>query len=802
MERSRLVLNRRDRSIKGYCFSSMDRRRRDDQEQKVTVLCREERMTRGRNYRFLIFAVAMCSAFVGFAQFPVLVQDTDGLPVPYAHVAWQPVQEGQTGGLVVLDAKGEGAIPLNDVTGSSDVIVRVSFVGFATITDTVRLSAASALRFTLRPTSLGLPEFVVTGQYAPASPDKAVHRVRVIDATQIQRMAANNLGDALRNELNIRLSQDNQLGTSMSMQGLGGQNVKLLIDGVPVIGRQDGNIDLAQIDLTGIDRVEVVEGPLSVNYGTNALAGTINLITRKGGGRTATLKGSTYAEHIGRLNTTITGTRHWGNNDVVLTAGRNFFAGWDPRHPGLVDLTPALADTNRFQQWKPREQYFGRLSYRHTGERWDLGYKAEAMHDVITNRGMPRAPYFETAFDERYTTVRLDNAITTERRFAPGQKLNALVAHNRYVRYSNLYYRDLTTLSEELVDATSEQDTSGFTLTNVRATFAQARDSARINFEAGIDLNLETGSGPRIGDGEESIGDYAILASAEYTPVDRLTIRPGVRYAYNTRYGAPVVPSLNVRWQLNEGFTLRGSYANGFRAPSLKELYLFFVDVNHDIVGNTELEAERSHNFSAALAYRHAKDKGVYTSEISLFHNIIDDLITLAQISATEYTYANVGEYRTTGGSIGAGWDNSHWVISCGAAVTGRYDELAAATNSPYLFTSEVRGSITKQWLRKGWSGSVFWKWQDRLNNYTLHSDGTLGRTFMSAFHMADATLTKRVWGGRLALTGGCKNLFDVKNLNASISGGAHSGGGVSVPMSTGRLAFVRIELDLKRDSK
>jgi outer membrane receptor for ferrienterochelin and colicins len=67
---------------------------------------------------------------------------------------------------------------------------------------------------------------------------------------------------------------------------------------------------------------------------------------------------------------------------------------------------------------------------------------------------------------------------------------------------------------------------------------------------------------------------------------------------------------------------------------------------------------------------------------------------------------------------------------------------------------------------------------------------------------MADATLTKRVWGGRLALTGGCKNLFDVKNLDASASGGAHSGGGLSVPMSTGRLAFVRIELDLKRDSK
>jgi len=134
--------------------------------------------------------------------------------------------------------------------------------------------------------------------------------------------------------------------------------------------------------------------------------------------------------------------------------------------------------------------------------------------------------------------------------------------------------------------------------------------------------------------------------------------------------------------------------------------------------------------------------------------------------------------------------------------LTGRYDELAAASNSPYLFSSEVRASITKQWLRKGWSGSIFWKWQDRLANYALLEDGALGRSFIGAFHMADATLTKRIWGGRVALTGGCKNLFDVKSLNASLSGGAHSGGASSVPMSTGRLAFFRIELDLKRDTK
>lgn len=731
------------------------------------------------------------------AQITLEVRDAQDAPVPYAHVLWQVLDGAAPGGMEVLDARGQGQI-IPPVTAGR-IALRISFVGYRTITDTVAATAAT-LKYTLIPDAQALPEFVVTGQYAPASPEKAVHRVRVLDATTIQRMAANNLGDVLRNELNIRLSQDNMLGTSLSMQGLGGQNVKILVDGVPVIGRQDGNIDLAQIDLTGIERVEVVEGPLSVNFGTNALAGTINLITRKRGGAPATLRASAYAEHIGRLNTTITASRQWGHNDVVFTAGRNFFAGWDPRHTGLVDLSPALADTNRFQQWKPREQYFGRFSYRHTTDRWDLGYKAEGMHDVILNRGLPRAPYHETAFDERYTTLRLDHALTAEHRMARGRKLTGLVAHNRYLRYSNRWFRDLTTLSEQLVGGPSEQDTSGFTLTNVRANLIQARDSARLNYEVGIDLNLETGSGPRIGDGQEDIGDYAVLASAELRAHPSLTLRPGVRYAYNTRYGAPVLPSFNLRWQLNKGFTLRASYAKGFRAPSLKELYLFFVDVNHDIQGNTDLAAERSHHWSTALSYRHAKDKGVYTSELSLFHNRMNDLITLVQVSGARFTYDNIGTFETTGGSVGAGWDNGHWVVSTGVAVTGRYDAIAEAAEQPYLFTTEVRASLTKQWLRKGWSASLFWKWQDRQVNYTQQEDGSVTQSFIGAFQMADVTLTKRMWNGRLALSGGAKNLFNVQDIAATMNGGGvHAGGGASVPMATGRLAFVRVELDLKR---
>ncbi|HQW05984.1 MAG: TonB-dependent receptor [Flavobacteriales bacterium] len=748
-------------------------------------------------HRILALALCMHGA-CAMAQIPIQVGDADAKPVPYAHLAWQCIgSEGH--GLVVMDAQGKGAVPVDHALAQKGVAIRVSFVGYATVSDTIHSGDGVGYHFMLRPAALGLPEFVVTGQYAPASPEKAVHRVRVIDSKQFQRMAANNLGDALRNELNVQLAQDNVLGTSLSMQGLGGQNVKLLIDGVPVIGRQDGNVDLAQIDLTTIDRVEIIQGPLSVNYGTNALAGTINLITRKGSGYPATLKASTYAEHIGRLNTTVTATCHWNKNDLVLSTGRNFFNGWDPRQSGIPSLSPTVADSTRFQQWKPREQYFGRVNYRWSGSQWSFGYKGEGLHDRIVNRGRPRAPYNETAFDEVYTTIRLDNAVFTEAKFDHGRRVNALAAYNSYARSRNTWFRDLTTLEDRAVIANDAQDTTRFDLVNVRAVFANAPDSAKWSYEAGIDVNVERGFGARIGDGRESIGDHAAFASLEYRPIGSVVIRPGLRYAYNTRYDAPVIPSVNVRWDMHHGFTMRASYAQGFRAPSLKELYFYFVDVNHDIIGSPDLAAERSHSVNAALSYRHAKDKGVYTSEVSCFYNQVEDLISLAQIAATRYTYINVGRYRTLGGSIGAGWDNGHWLISTGAAITGRYDEFAALNDEPFLFSPELRASVTKQWLRKGWSGSVFWKWQGRISNYVVADEVDVQRSFIAPYAMADASLTKHLWKDRLSLTAGCKDLFNVRNVNASLASGVHSGGANTVPMTTGRTAFVRLELELQR---
>jgi outer membrane receptor for ferrienterochelin and colicins len=494
-----------------------------------------------------------------------------------------------------------------------------------------------------------LHEVVVTGQYSANSPEKAVQKIKVIDRVKIDAMSAQNLRDVLTNEMNVRLSQDNILGSSMSMQGVSGQNVKILIDGVPVIGRQDGNIDLAQINLGNIERIEIIEGPMSVNYGTNALAGTINLITRKNQKNLIEGKLTSYYESIGTYNLYIRGGIHHKKHTFSLSGGRNDFDGWSNGDKVSLDFSPRIADSSRFMQWKPRGQYMAGMQYEYKMGKTTLNYKADYFREKITNRGMPMQPYGESAFDDYYRTTRIDNAFFLNTSLSRNRNINFLVAYNIYTRTKNTYYNDLTTLNSTLSTGDGDQDTSTFHSINSRGTYSAGPAGSKISYETGYDINVENGSGMRIKNKIQQIADYAAYASAEYKPIEALTIRPGLRYAYNTAFSAPLVPSLNLRYKLTGNITLRGAYAKGFRAPSLKEMYFYFVDINHNIKGNEALKAEYSDNYSLSAVYMKSKGRYSCRLEASAFYNDIRDMITLAFLSGTEYSYVNIGTYKTKG---------------------------------------------------------------------------------------------------------------------------------------------------------
>lgn len=687
-----------------------------------------------------------------------------------------------------------GSLRLED-EGTAIWQIKLALLGFEE--KEIFLEAGQVHSLMLRPQTKDLDPVVITGQYGGARQEDAVHAIRIVDSAAIARMAAVNVGDVLEQQLNIRLSQDNILGQGLSMQGISGQHVNILIDGVPVIGRQDGEIDLGQLNLLEIERIEIVEGPLSVNYGSNALAGTINLITKKGAAQGAGVQLSSYQETIGTYNQSLAAQWSKGKNAFRLSGGRNFFDGWSPGDGLWPQFDQPVADSTRFQAWKPKTQWFSRLTYTRQAKGVQYGYKAEVFDEFILNRGLPRAPYQEAAFDDTYQTRRINQQAFAQGSLADRHHFSFVAAYNDFRREKHTYAKDLTNLEQTESTTPGSQDTSLFRLWMSRGQWAYGQEAAKARFELGYELNHETAKGLRIGDGFQDMSNYALFGSLEYRPWKGLLIRPGVRVAHNSAYQAPVIPSLNLKFQRGS-WSWRAAYARGFRAPSLKELHFFFVDINHNIVGNPDLQAEFSHHLSTQLRFRQLRGMSLWTVQVNAFYNDLDNMIALALMPDNSYTYQNITDFRTQGLNGQLSLQRDIWQAQVGASYTGRYNRLSESQAiETFSYYPEMQASVGVQLAEKGPHLNVFYRYQGRLPGFRLDAEGNLGETFIAPYHLADANLSQRLWQQKMTLTLGAKNLFDVRNVASQASAGVHGGSATAVPVATGRMFFLKLDLNL-----
>ena len=633
-----------------------------------------------------------------------------------------------------------------------------------------------------------LQELVVTGNYKPIGLDKCVLPTRNIIVEKIASIGVQNVADVMKLQANFRLLQDPILGASLSLQGVGGENIKILVDGVPVIGRQNGGIDLTQFNLLNVERIEIIEGPLSVQYGTNALAGTINIITKKSPSQGIEVAVNNYYESVGHLN--VGGSFGWRgyNQSVIATAGRNFFGGWSD------------GEKSRYQTWKPKIQYFADVQYGFKVGNVKMGYSANFFDEFILNRGMPLAPYNETAFDDNYKTRRLSNSLKANYTAKNQLIFNGLLSYNRFQRIKNTYFRDLVKLTQLMTENEGDQDTTKFDLIAARGTVAHSNDG-KLSYETGFDINVETGNGLRIKGANKQIGDYAAFASAEWKITERVTLRPGLRVSYNTSYNAPLIPSLHARWKMRNNWTARASWGRGFRAPSLKELYFYFVDINHNIQGNPNLKAERSDNFNVVFNVVQCgkKDlKKVFKFEISGFYNDIANLISLAIQNGGEnaFTYINIDKFKTKGGQFLGEMTLNKVYFALGGALTRRENQFENQKLNANTWESRVITTYTNI-AKSNIDFNVWYKYAGKQPGFVKNENGSVTPTFIAAYSLADAGLSRRFWKNKINVSLGCKNLFDVRNVAAQLAGGAHASGENATAMATGRNFFTKIEIKL-----
>ena len=261
-----------------------------------------------------------------------------------------------------------------------NIVLEVTYLGYRTIVDTLH-EFIPAITYMLEPDPYNLEQIVITGQNKPVRADKSIYSVKLIGQRQIEQMASNNLAELLDDELNVQISNDPSLGSSIKLQGITGENVKILIDGVPVIGRLDGNIDLSQINLSEVDHVEIIEGPMSVIYGSNALAGVINIITKEHRRSDLYAELDSYYESVGVYNMNGSFNLNKNNNAFGLSFGRNFFEGY------------SIDPDSRSKQWKPKEQYNSKVQYTIKNKNLKIRIKTDLFRERLLDRNNPSPPH-------------------------------------------------------------------------------------------------------------------------------------------------------------------------------------------------------------------------------------------------------------------------------------------------------------------------------------------------------------------------------------------------------------------------
>jgi len=207
---------------------------------------------------------------------------------------------------------------------------------------------------------LTIPQFnqikkvVVTSQIKPVSADSTINNITIINRKRIEAQASPNLTSLLSNELNIRLSNDPILGSQMSLNGLGGQHVKILRDGIPIIGRQDGNLDLSQINLNNVKQIEIVQGPQSAIYGTDAIGGVINIISIDQFKPKLGANLNYHTETVGTHNLGVNLNLKRKKVNYWININRNFFDGFDPNEDEKKKM--GSMETTHSNLWRFRDK--------------------------------------------------------------------------------------------------------------------------------------------------------------------------------------------------------------------------------------------------------------------------------------------------------------------------------------------------------------------------------------------------------------------------------------------------------------
>lgn len=606
--------------------------------------------------------------------------------------------------------------------------LRVRHLGFAERVVAVAVPRADGAELTvaLAPAALPLDAVVVTAARRMQRLADAALTTEVVTRREIEQSGLADLSGVLVQRLGIQLEGGHPAGEGIMLQGLGSERVLVLLDGQPLVGRISGKVDLSRIPASMVERVEVVKGPQSSLYGSDAMGGVVNVITRSAGTERFSASADATTGTQGRVDvaTGMRGTA--GPVRYLVDAGRR-----------AAELTPGRAEEG--DALAERRDALVKLGWAP-----DPALRVEAAALLLDERQRWQGGQLFTFADNRQWGARLGAEWTRgAHRVAPS------------FHWSEFHHLSRRATGPRPVDGTGESEVQrlleGELLWNL-ALGAHALD-------AGVEAKREEIASDRVAGHGRTLHAVEPFAQATWA-LGALQLVPGARLSWSEQWGTHLTPRVAALFRPLPSLALRGSVGRGYRAPAFKELYMEFLNLGsgtgYAVRGNPQLRPETSTNLSLGAEWA----QGPAYLRGQLFHNRFEDFIEtrLAGDSSgiTLYTYGNVADGFTRGAEVEAG------VAFAGVRAEAGYGWLRARdsrTGEPLLGRPAHSGQLSLEYgARRGPRVAL-------TGVYTGETPVRRTETGVAergAFLRFDARLAQALPRG-LRLSLGARNLFDAR---------------------------------------
>ncbi len=638
-----------------------------------------------------------------------------------------------------------GAVVRSDETGRFRVAARlgdtlvIRALGF--IEQHVPVTGAFAL-VRLDVLTTVLPVFTTTVGQRVIRANESPRSVTVLERREIDAAAAISANQLLRQVPGLQELPSPPSKTSISIRGFDDSRVLVLVDGEPVPGALIESRDIGRLSTIAAERIEVTKGPSSVEFGSDALGGVINIVQSAPTAR-LTVDGVARAGELGRQEGTL------GVSQTRGAVGYRVNGGWrqSDRVTGYDASTSTfnrIFDVRSDVRYRVHERLTLRMDVQGSQERQRFPVDAQ-FNGFIDNRGAQ-------GFLEATATL-----------------LGGSVRARAFQQAFTYEYRQ----ARGLLPVRGSADSLEQRERQARYLLAFTRVIGGHAIDVGIQHSVRALIAPRKVDGDRARDVVTELFARDAWTVGAVRLTAGARHSESLLWGSTTNPSVGVTWQVAPTIGVRTNVARGFRGPGFKELrYTFFNPAGgYTLVGNDGLRPESS--VSGTLGATWAPEPWV-SIDVEGYRNDVDDLIdwrfqgnNTAGIQV--YRNVNVARARTQGIETNVRTVRAATELSVG------YDFLRArdlTTGVPLSrrATHTARVRISREWsLRHGMTTDVSARYTGNAPLVGIPSgapitgafsteSGILGR--QGAFLALDGQWRAALWsGGEVSV--GVNNLLD-----------------------------------------